>query len=74
MFKIFPDDKKQEIRLKRFFMATGTYILWVILGYFSYYNGLFKVFIDCFDTEEAAQAGLAKIQNSENPDAWLLKM
>jgi diguanylate cyclase (GGDEF)-like protein len=43
MFKIFPDDKKQEIRLKRFFMATGTYILWVILGYFSYYNGLFRV-------------------------------
>ena len=37
-------------------------------------NGLFKVYIDCFDTEEAAQAGLAKIQNSENPDAWLLKM
>jgi len=37
-------------------------------------NGLFKVYIDCFDTEEAAQEGLSKIQSDENPDAWLLKM
>jgi hypothetical protein len=37
-------------------------------------NGLFKVYINCFDTEEAAKAGLTDIQNNENPDAWLLKM
>lgn len=43
MFKIFPDDKKQEIRLNRFFMAAGTYLLWVALAFFSYYNGLFQV-------------------------------
>lgn len=43
MFKIFPADEKQEVRLKRFFMAFGTYLLWVILGLFSYFNGLFRV-------------------------------
>ncbi|WP_027359499.1 GGDEF domain-containing protein [Desulforegula conservatrix] len=43
MFKIFPKDKKQEIRLKRFFMAGGTYLLWVALGLFSFFHGLFRV-------------------------------
>lgn len=37
-------------------------------------NGLYKVYIDCFDTEEAANVGLTNIQNSENSEAWLLKM
>ncbi len=37
-------------------------------------NGLFKVYIDCFDTETAAQQELSKIQDSENTEAWLLKM
>lgn len=43
MFKVFPNDRKQEIRIKRFFMAAGTYLLWVALGLFSYFNGLFRV-------------------------------
>lgn len=43
MINIFPNDKKQTIRLKRFFMAAGTYLLWVALGLFSYFNGLFRV-------------------------------
>jgi len=37
-------------------------------------KGLYKVYIDCFDTEEAANEGLSAIQTNENPDAWLLKM
>lgn len=37
-------------------------------------NDLFKVYIDCFDSEDAAQAEMKKIMNSENPNAWLLKM
>ncbi|HNZ42542.1 MAG TPA: SPOR domain-containing protein [Bacteroidales bacterium] len=37
-------------------------------------NGLYKVYIDCYDSEEAANEGLSAIQTNENPDAWLLKM
>lgn len=37
-------------------------------------NGLYKVYIDCFDSEESAKAGLSSIQDNENPEAWLLKM
>ncbi len=37
-------------------------------------SGLYKVYIDCYETEEAANAGLNAIHNSESPEAWLLKM
>ncbi|HOV10986.1 MAG TPA: SPOR domain-containing protein [Bacteroidales bacterium] len=37
-------------------------------------NGLYKVYIDCFDTEAAANERLSAIQSNENPDAWLLKI
>lgn len=37
-------------------------------------GGLYKVYIDCFDTEEAAAASLKSILQSENSNAWLLKM
>ncbi len=37
-------------------------------------GGLYKVFIDCFDSEESARSGLSSVQQNENPNAWLLKM
>ncbi|MEI6124224.1 MAG: SPOR domain-containing protein [Bacteroidota bacterium] len=37
-------------------------------------GGLYKVYIDCFDSEASAQAGLNSVQQKENSNAWLLKM
>jgi nucleoid DNA-binding protein len=37
-------------------------------------NGLYKVFINCFDNEESATAAMNQIHSDINPNAWLLKM
>ncbi|HOY30692.1 MAG TPA: SPOR domain-containing protein [Bacteroidales bacterium] len=37
-------------------------------------NELYKVYIDCFDSEQTASDGLSRIHSSISPDAWLLKM
>ncbi len=37
-------------------------------------KGLYKVFINCFDSEEAAVAAMSQIHTDINPNAWLLKM
>ncbi|MGD0211227.1 MAG: PAS domain S-box protein [Desulfomonilia bacterium] len=42
MFYIVPrDDPKQALRIKRFFMAFATYIVWMLIALYCYYNGLF---------------------------------
>ncbi len=37
-------------------------------------GGLYKVYIDCFDSETSAQKELQSVQQNENSNAWLLKM
>lgn len=37
-------------------------------------NGLYKVYINCFDNEPDALQFLGQVHKDENPDAWLLKM
>jgi len=37
-------------------------------------GGLYKVYINCFDTEEAAAEAMKKIHKEENAAAWLMKM
>jgi hypothetical protein len=37
-------------------------------------NGLYKVFINCFDNEKAATEAMNQIHTDINPNAWLLKM
>ena len=42
MFYIVPrDDPKQALRIKRFFMAFATYVVWMLIALYCYYNGLF---------------------------------
>ena len=42
MVHIIPkDDPKQTLRIKRFLMAFGTYIIWMLIALFCYYDGLF---------------------------------
>jgi diguanylate cyclase (GGDEF)-like protein len=42
MIQIIPsDDAKQALRIKRFLMAFGTYIIWMIIALYCYYDGLF---------------------------------
>ena len=42
MMHIIPkDDPKQTLRIKRFLMAFGTYIIWMLIALFCYYDGLF---------------------------------
>ncbi len=37
-------------------------------------NGLFKVYINCYDNEESAASAMNKIHKEENRNAWLMKM
>ncbi len=42
MVHIIPkDDPKQTLRIKRFLMAFATYIVWMLIALYCYYNGLF---------------------------------
>jgi diguanylate cyclase (GGDEF)-like protein len=42
MVQIIPnDDAKQALRMKRFLMAFGTYIIWMLIALYCYYDGLF---------------------------------
>ena len=42
MVHIIPkNDPKQTLRIKRFLMAFDTYIIWMLIALFCYYNGLF---------------------------------
>jgi diguanylate cyclase len=42
MLHIIPkDDPKQTLRIKRFLMAFNTYIIWMLIALFCYYDGLF---------------------------------
>jgi two-component system, cell cycle sensor histidine kinase and response regulator CckA len=42
MVHIIPkDDPKQALRIKRFLMAVGTYIIWMLIALYCYYDGLF---------------------------------
>jgi diguanylate cyclase len=42
MLHIIPkDDPKQTLRIKRFLMAFGTYIIWMLIALYCYYEGLF---------------------------------
>ena len=44
MFSIFPeDDKKQTLRIKRFLIAFGAYLIWSAICYVGYFLGLTKV-------------------------------
>ena len=44
MLKLIPEnDKKQALRIKRFFMALGSYAMWVILTFYCYYQGFFRM-------------------------------
>jgi len=41
--KIIPtNDPKQTLRIKRFLMAFGTYIIWMLIALYCYYYGLFE--------------------------------
>lgn len=40
---LFPDDAKQTLRLKRFFMAALSYFIWVLLTYYCWSLGLVDV-------------------------------
>jgi len=42
MVQIIPkDDPKQTLRIKRFLMAFDTYIIWMLIALYCYYDGLF---------------------------------
>lgn len=44
MLPIFPiDDPRQSLRLQRFFVAAGCYVLWVALGLGMYYSGMLNI-------------------------------
>ena len=43
VWKIFPDDAKQALRLRRFFMAALSYSIWLGLTYYCYRLGLVEV-------------------------------
>jgi len=44
MLKLIPEnDKKQALRIKRFFMALGSYAMWVILTFYCYFQGFFRM-------------------------------
>lgn len=42
-WRLFPDDPKQAVRLKRFFMAALAYLLWVGLAVYCHHLGLLEV-------------------------------
>src|SRR5208337_1655821 len=42
MVHIIPkDDSKQTLRIKRFLMAFDTYVIWMLIALYCYYDGLF---------------------------------
>lgn len=44
MLNIFPkNDPQQSLRLRRFFMALGSYLMWYVLISYYYYNGHFRM-------------------------------
>jgi len=45
---LFPEDAKQKLRLKRFFMAALSYVLWVGLTFYCYQLGLVDVSYEQF--------------------------
>ncbi|MGD0820791.1 MAG: response regulator [Desulfomonilia bacterium] len=46
MMHLIPrDDPKQALRIMRFLMAFGTYIIWMLIALYCYYNGLFARFL-----------------------------
>ena len=46
MMHLIPrDDPKQALRIMRFLMAFGTYIIWMLIALYCYYNGLFVRFL-----------------------------
>ena len=47
-WKLFPDDAKQTLRLKRFFMAALSYFIWVCLTYYCWSLGLVDVSVATF--------------------------
>lgn len=42
-WQIFPDDAKQALRLRRFFMAALSYVIWIGLTFYCYRLGLVEV-------------------------------
>ena len=42
-WKVFPDDAKQALRLRRFFMAAFSYVIWVGLTFYCWRLGLVEV-------------------------------
>ncbi len=43
--RFIPDDPKQALRVKRFLMAFGTYVIWMLIALYCYYNVLFVRFL-----------------------------
>lgn len=43
VWQIFPEDAKQALRLRRFFMAALAYFIWLSLAFYCYYLGLLDV-------------------------------
>src|SRR5690348_11675543 len=40
---LFPDDAKQTLRLKRFFMAALSYVIWISISFYCYWLGFINV-------------------------------
>ena len=43
VWKLFPDDSKQNLRLKRFFMAVLSYFIWIGITLYCYWLGLIEI-------------------------------
>ena len=48
VWKVFPDDAKQALRLRRFFMAAFSYVMWVGLTFYCWRLGLVEVSASSF--------------------------
>ena len=42
-WQLFPDDAKQTLRLKRFFMAALSYVIWIGISFYCYWLGFIDV-------------------------------